>query len=386
MEIKNTRTEKKRSFWAKCLYFLWQNLPRLAVVCVIIGIISLTGTIRSQKERITEEKKASAAIEKKPVNAIVLELQPGEIKDSINLPGTIEPWTRLELMAKVSGAISEVMVEEGASVNKGDILARIEEADYRIALDAARAAYRQAEADFSRDRKMLQKRVIPTANLENSETRLQTAKADLERAELMLSRCTITAPMSGVVKRLDAKVGLYLDVGNPIAELLKIDKVKAVVGIPESDVDAVRKVSAVDITIQALGNAQFKGKKQFLSPAPDSAAYLYRLELGLENTDLAILPGMFFRADVVKQTKADAITVPLYAIISRDDQQYVYVSEQGVVRRQLVQLGIVDKWEVEITDGLEAGERVVVEGHRDVEEGQSVNVIKVLTDSSERLL
>lgn len=386
MESSNTRKKQKRSPKVKGLYFLWVILPWLAVACVILVIITLAGIIRTQKEEIIEEKRASTAVEKKAVNAIVLELQPRDIMDSINLPGTIEPWTRLELMAKVSGAISEVMIEEGASVNKGDTLARIEEADYRIALDAASAAYKQAEADFSRDRAMLEKRVIPTANLENSETRLQTAKADLERAELMLSRCTITAPMGGIVKRLDAKVGLYLDVGNPIAELLKIDKVKAVVGIPESDVDAVRRISAVDITIQALGNAQFKGKKQFLSPAPDSSAYLYRLELGLENADLAILPGMFFRADVVKQRKVNAISVPLYAIISRNNKQYVYVCEQGIVRRQVVQLGIVDKWQVEITNGLVAGERVVVEGHRDVEDGQPVNVIKVLTDPAERLL
>lgn len=377
---------RTRSLGAKTLFYIWQNLPRVALVCVLVVIFSLIGVIRTEKERLEQEKTASSSIEKKPINAIVLKLQPGMIEDSINLPGTIEPWTRLELMSKISGAISAVMVEEGATVDKGDVLAHIEEADYRIALDAARAAYMQAEADFIRDRAMHQKRVIPAANLENSNTRLQTAKADLDRAELMLSRCTITAPMSGVVKRLDAKVGLYLDVGNPIAELLKIDKVKAVVGIPESDVDAVRRISTVELTIQALGNANFTGEKQYLAPAPDSTAYLYRLELSLDNRDLVILPGMFFRANVVKQLKDDAITVPLYAIISRNNQQYVYVSEQGIVHRRMVQLGIIDRWQVEITSGLRAGEQVVVEGHRDVEEGQQINVIKVLTDPLERLL
>jgi membrane fusion protein (multidrug efflux system) len=374
------RTRIPKTMRAKILMLAWRNLPRLALLCIFLVILSLAGKCSSEKTRLEQEKAAGQARTEKPINTVLLELQPVTIQDAINLPGIIEPWTRLELMAKVAGSISEVLVQEGSVVSKGDVLAGIESDDYRIALDSARAAYKRARSDYERKKVMLGKKVIPVADLEMSETQMLTAKAAMEDAELKLSRCTITAPMSGVISRLDAKIGLFLSIGDPIAEILQIDRVKAVVGIPESDVDAVRKISDVNLTIQALNNLEAQGKKYFLSPAPETTARLYRLELEIDNRNGAILPGMFFRAHVLKNTVEDAITVPIYSVITRNNEQFVFVAEDKIVHKRPVKLGILEKWQVQITEGLQAGEKVVVEGHRDVEDGQQVNVIKTLSD------
>lgn len=364
----------------KILFFVWRQLPRLALLGVILVIVALAGKCSSEKARLEQEKAASQAQKEKPVNAVLLELQPVTVQDAINLPGMIEPWTRLELMAKVKGSISEVLVQEGSSVREGDILARIEDDDYRIALDSAVAAYKRAKADYERKKAMLSKKITSQADLEMSETQMLTAKAAMENAELQLSRCTITAPISGIITRLDAKTGLFLSIGDPIAEILQIDRVKAVVGIPESDVDAVRKISAVNISIQALDDLEVTGKKYFLSPAPETTARLYRLELEIDNSSRTILPGMFFRANVLKRTVENAITIPIYSVITRNNEQFVFVVNDGTVHKRPVKLGILEKWQVQITEGLRAGEKVVIEGHRDVEDGQQVNVIKTISD------
>jgi membrane fusion protein (multidrug efflux system) len=247
-------------------------------------------------------------------------------------------------------------------------------------VDAARAAHTLAKADYERGRAMLKTRVIPTATLESTAARLQTAAAELERAQLNLARCEITAPMDAVVRRLDAKVGLHLAVGDPVGELLHIDRVKAVVGIPESDVDAVRRLDQVALTIQALGDRPLVGRKHFLAPSPDSSAYLYRLELALDNPGHDILPGMFFRARIVKKSIPDGLAVPLYSVISRGDEQYVFIAEGDTVRRRPVRLGVIEGWLVQVVEGLAPGDRVLVEGHREVEEGQGIRVIRTLTD------
>ena len=365
---------------AKILFVLWRYMPRLALLGVILVIISLMGTINSEKARLEKEKAESQAQERKPVNTVLLVTQPTTVTDAINLPGMIEPWTRLELMAKVRGSIDEVLVQEGDVVKQGQVLARIESDDYRIALESALAAYKLAKADYERNKIMLSKKAIPVAGLEMSESTMLTAKAAMEDAELKLSRCTITAPMNGVVRRLDAKVGLFLSIGDPVAEILQIDRVKAVVGIPESDVNAVSRINEVDIVIQALDNRLMTGKKHFLASSPETAARLYRLELGLDNTTGDILPGMFLRANVVKETVENAITVPLYSVITRNDDQYVFVARDEIVHKQPVKLGIIEKWQVQITEGLQAGDKVVIEGHRDVEDGQQVKVIHEVTD------
>ncbi len=371
---------------ARTVYFIWKNMPRFVLLLMIALIIVLLGVIKKEKKLIAAEKAAEISRERPPVNTVLFQLKPTPIKDRINLPGSIEPWTRLELMAKVAGTITEVIVTEGDNIRKGDILAQIEANDYRIALNRAKAAYKLAKAEYERDKAVYAKGVIPTAELESKETNLQTTKADVQNAELMLSRCTITAPMDGVIRRLDAKIGLLLSVGDPIAEMLHIDKLKGVVGIPESDISAIRKLNEVNLTFKALDNLVVTGKKHFLSSSPDTAARLYRLELELDNLDREILPGMFLRANVVKKTIDDAIVIPFYSVISRNDEQYVFVEVDGVANKRHVKVGIMEKWMVQITEGLEAGDKLLIEGHRDVEDGQKIKVVKLLNDMQEYAL
>lgn len=367
----------------RLLYSIWKHLPRLVLLALVLLIVLLTVVIGGKKERLEQARKAAQAEQHKQVNAVVLTVHPRPIEDVINLPGTIEPWTRLELLAKVSGAITEVRVREGEAVKAGQVLAQIDADDYRIALEVARAAHTLAKADYERGRTMHQTKVIAVASLESLAARLQTAAAELERAQVQLARCAIKAPMDCVVKRLDAKVGLFLNVGDPLAELLQIDQVKAVVGIPESDVDAVRRLDQVTLTVQALANRQMIGRRHFLAPSPDAGAYLFRLELAMDNPGHEVLPGMFFRARLVKQRFPQALIVPLYAIISRGEEQYVFVAEGDTARKQPVRLGVIQQWQVQVVDGLKAGEQVLIEGQREVEDGQALKIIKTVNDPEE---
>ncbi|MFH1215215.1 MAG: efflux RND transporter periplasmic adaptor subunit [Pseudomonadota bacterium] len=359
---------------------IMQNLPRLLLLTLIIMISALSLVVKKKNAELTEEKASALSKERPSVNAVLLEVAPDVIHDRINLPGEIAPWTRLEMMAKIRGSVEEVLVIEGQQVKEGQVLSRIEEADYRIALDVARANFDLAMVNIERIRRLYEQDIIPTAELDKSENEMRTARAAMDDAALNLSRCSITAPMSGVIRRLDLKKGLMLSVGDPMAELLKIDQVKAVIGIPESDVSAVRDLDTVEFTIQALDNRRISGRKFFLSSSPENQARLYRLELAVDNPRGEILPGMFLRADIIKKTVEQTIVVPLYAVLTRNDEHYVFVEKDGVAEKRLVTLGIMEEWMTQVTNGLEAGNRVVIEGHRDVEAGQQVNTIKLLKD------
>ncbi len=370
----------------RVVFFIWNNLPRFMLLAMVILIFILMGTIRDKSALIAANKAAEVSPEKPPINAVTLTLSPTTITDRINLPGVVEPWTRLSLMAKLNGSITEVVVDEGDRVKKGDILARIEDADFRIALERAAAAYDLAKAEYDRDKSIYDKGVIPTATMDTNRTKMQQAKADYQNAKLLLSRTTVTSPMDGIIRRMDAKVGLQLSIGDPIAEILETDRMKGVIGIPESDVTAVRELENVELTVQALDDRVITGKKHFLSPAPENIARLYNLELEIENKDGEVLAGMFVRADVVKKEIKDTLTVPFYSVISRNDEQYVYVDEEGVAIKKNVRLGVMEKWMVQVTAGLEPGDRILVEGHRDVENNQKIQVIKALKSPEELTL
>ena len=372
--------QKPETARGKIVFFFWYNLPRFILLLMIISIIALFMTVSDKKSTIQAEQDAALKKERPPVNTVVLEVTPRTITNKINLPGSIEPWTRLELVSKIAGAVEKVMVEEGDTVKQGDVIAQIESDDYRIALARAQAAYNLAKADFDRDKSVYAQGAIPTAELDARETNMQTARADLDNARLLYERCSIKAPISGVIRSLDAKVGLYLGIGDPIARILQIDKVKAVIGIPESDITAVRRLETVHLSVKALDNLKITGRNHFVSSSPETAARLYRFELEIDNPDHRILPGMFVRADIVKEQRESALIVPFYSIISRNEEQYVFIEKDGIVKKQPVTTGIMEQWLVEIIEGLENGDRVVVEGHRDVENNQKVNVVKVIDD------
>jgi membrane fusion protein (multidrug efflux system) len=266
------------------------------------------------------------------------------------------------------------------------VVARIDPDDFRIAVDSARASYELATANYKRRMALFDQGIIPRAEIDTLEAQVKTSKAALENAELMLSRCTIKAPISGVIRRLDATEGLLLSVSDPVAEILQVDRVKAVVGIPESDVSLVRNIKEVSLTIQALDNREVIGRHHFLAGSPESGARLYRLELAIDNKDNLIMPGMFFRAKLVKRVIRDAVAVPLFTVIKRENQQFVFVEEGGVAKKLPVELGIMEDWRVQITKGLPPGSRVVVEGHRDIDHGHKLKTVRVIDDPREALL
>ncbi len=360
------------------VFFLWRNMPRF----LLLGMLILSGylaiTVSEQKTRIINEKKQALAQERPASNVITLKIIPQTIIDRINLPGATEPWTDLTLRSKINGTIEKVFVAEGEKIAKGAPIAQVEEIDYRIALDRAQAAYNLAKANYARDITIYKKNMLAKAALEARKTALAVAKADLANAELHLSRCTITSPINGVIQHLDATIGLQLNIGTPVARILQTDKLKAVIGIPESDVNAVLHLDTIDISIQALGDKIITAKKHYLSPIPKNMARLYELELEITNDDETILPGMFIRGDIVKRTVPAAIVIPFYSIISRNNEQFVYVEKDGVAHKRPVQLGIMEQWLVEITAGLNPEEHLIVEGHRDIEDGQKIQIIKQL--------
>jgi membrane fusion protein (multidrug efflux system) len=367
-----------------------QKMPTVLTLLFIFilggTIVGLSGTIKAEKERLTAEKMAAGSSERLPVNVVLLDVVPTTIEDRINLPGVIEPWEQLAVLSKIHGTVIKVGVSEGETVSKGQVLARIDPDDFRIAVDSAKANFELASTNYKRLASLFKQEIIAKAEIDKLEAQVKTSKAALENAELMLSRCTIKAPISGVIRRLEATEGLLLSVSDPVAEILQVDRVKAVVGIPESDVALVRNIKEVDLTIQALDNREVVGTHHFLAGSPESGARLYRLELAIDNKDNLIMPGMFFRAKLVKRVITDTVAVPLFTVIKREDQQFVFVEEDGVAKKLPVELGIMEDWRVQITKGLSPGSRVVVEGHRDIDHGHKLNTVRMIDDLREVLL
>ncbi len=367
----------------KLLKRIWKLLPSLLLILLIIAIVVLSSNISSESERLKADKMEALNKERPSLNVVVLDVNPKPIRDRLNLPAQVEPWVELKILSEVSGKIVEIQAGEGDFVNKGDVIARIDSRDYENDLAAVRAEYDLANSELARSKNLYNEQLITKSQYDSDMTRVNKLDAELKNAELKLERCSIKAPMSGIINHADAEEGLYLNVQDPVAVILDISRVKACVGIPESDVDEVRKITSFNISIDALGDKIVRGEKHFLSRSPESFAHLYRLEIEIPNPDGSILPGMFARANIVKREVTDSISVPLYSVITRVDDKFVYVEKAGKAHLRMVETGILEGWQIQISKGLSKGDRVIVVGHRSVDEGQAVNVVRNVSDPEE---
>jgi membrane fusion protein, multidrug efflux system len=317
------------------------------------------------------------------VNVVAMELTPTTIRDRINFPGTIEPWIRLEIHAEVRGKVLKKKVFEGASIKKDDVIAILDSRDYEHAYRSAKASYQAAVASKERLSELFKKQLATLSQLDNAVAQAENYKAQMDTAKLNVERCTIRSPISGTVNRLFFEEGEYLNFSDKVSEVLQTNKLKVSVGIPESDVDSIRKLKSFDVTIDALDKKVVKATKHYLSKTTDSMARLYNLELMIDNTAGEILPDMFVRVDILKREVPNSIAIPLYSLISISNENIAYIIEDNIAYAKQVELGIQEGWLVEIKSGLKKGDKLVAVGQRDVSNGQKVKVIRTVTNPEE---
>jgi len=369
----------------KILRFIWGIIPWMMVALIVVFIVNTGGRIKEKKTRLEEAKKAAIKKEVPAVRVITLTLKPRRLEDKINLPAQVEPYQDVLVKAEVPGQVVKVLIEEGQKVKKGQVLVKLDDRDYQLRLARIEANYKLAKLNHDRTSALVKKKIAAATKLDEIEALLKDLAAQRSEARLALSRTRITSPICCLLNELKAKEGDFVSVGDPVAQILQLDQVKVTVGVPESDVAAIFDLEEADVIIEALGRHRVKGRKIFLSRQPRTLARLYDLELIVPNPDRRILPGMFARVELVKQVFNKSLAVPLYAVISQGDERIVFIDKEGRAERRRIEVGTLVGWQVRVTSGLVASDRVIVVGHRLLDHGQQVEVIKNVTDPSEIL-
>jgi membrane fusion protein, multidrug efflux system len=359
-------------------------LPFLILLLIIIAIVlPLSGKIKEKKEAFIFNQSQGQGTEKTLTNVITFSPEPSLIRETINFPGIVKPWISLRVVAEIRGKIVDKRVVKGQEVHKGDILAIIDETDYQNAYNAALAAYETAQATESRLRTLMKNNFSTQSQFDEAIGQLKIRRAELDNAKIQLNRCIIVSPMEGIVDDIFIEKGTFLNQGEPVALILQIDKVKVVVGIPESDVNAVRRVNTFDISFDALEGKKCVGEYYYLHKTTSSMARLYDLEIKVDNKGKDIMPDMFARVDIVKNEIHEGLAVPTYSLVTVNDKTGLYIEKDGLVRFRPVKQGFSDQSQIQIIEGLEPGENVVVVGHRLIEDREKVNVSKTINNMEE---
>ncbi|ETR74266.1 MAG: RND family efflux transporter MFP subunit [Candidatus Magnetoglobus multicellularis str. Araruama] len=362
---------------------IWARVPMfLALIVLCVFAAWLYQNVEAKKAAIAAQKAAQLKEERPKINVITLRLRPEPIQDRINFPGIVKAWVRLDVLSEVQGRITQLSVKEGDTVRKGQLLAKIDARDYKNALLSIKASYKAALSSVNRLKELHQKQLATQSQLDEAVSRMDSLKANMDTASLNLERCAIRAPISGIINLRYVEKGQYINMADQILEVIQFDRVKIAVGIPESDVDAVRGLDRFRVTIDALDKT-FTARKYFLSKTADESARLYNLEMIVDNSGYEILPDMFARVEIIKREVKNGISAPLYSILTRNNQRLAYVEKEGIAHVRNVSLGLQDKWRIEIKEGLQPDERLIVMGHRDVSDGQPIHVIRTIDNIEE---
>lgn len=351
-----------------------RGLARIVVKLVVaaVAVIALfVLAIMPSEKPVVEPTKAP------PVNVTVLPIAAeAKLPDTFNLPAVIEPNQIVTVSAEVAGRIERIGPKEGTLVHAGDILIRLNTDLIQAEFERAQAQAKDARTEFERQQGLVQGGAAPPRELDQAATQLAVSQATLQEVRARLQRTQIYAPTSGVLNDLPVEQGEYVQVGNPVAEIVQTDIVKVAVSVPEQDVAYFAPGQTVQVLANIKGKQQpFEGKITFINSVADPRTRSTLMEITLANRDGLLHSGQIVQARLTRRVLENAILIPLQAVIPMENGYSVYVVEDSKAQRREVRLGIIKGDRIQVLEGLQPDDQLIVAGHRLVAPGQDVRVI-----------
>jgi membrane fusion protein (multidrug efflux system) len=304
----------------------------------------------------------------------VVNVEPTPIKDVLVLPGTTEAWQDVRVAAEAGGRIEWIRIKEGDTVKKGQILAGIDSSAHKVALDRAEAAFKLADELSQRREQLFEQKMIARESLDRSMTEKTLARDSLRQAKVEHNRCCIKAPIGGIINHLYVDEGEFVERGDPMVDIVNVDKIKLHIHVPELDVRYLSPGQATRVTIDAFRDHELPGTVDFIAFKADPTTKTFLAKVVVDNAAHLIRPGMIGRVTLLRRVVPDALVAPLFALVDKGGEHLLFVEKDGVAHARTVALGIIDGDRVQIAEGLEPGDRLIVVGQTEVEEGMKVLV------------
>ena len=323
------------------------------------------------------------------VPVTVRDVATGTVEDRIVATGTLRAAEVVSLRSETAGALAWMRDDAGRPLAEGDVvqagqtLAEVRGEDVRLAArtEATRQRYLVAQRDYESMKLLHEQGLISEQELRPYETSVTEARLEWERSLLTESRSKLVTPISGIVLRLGrdesgqpVAEGQLVPVGFTVAQVAPIGTLVADVDVVGSDVARVRPGLEARVRYHGLEDRTFSGRAQRLAPTLDPVTRALRVEVAVDNRDRDLRPGMFVEVTFVAERRTDVPVVPRDAVTERGGAKAVFVLKGQKVSQRAVVLGLGDDDVVEVREGLEAGERIVVKGLETLTDGARVRV------------
>ena len=391
-----------------------RNISREFRALALVGAALLAVSCVACGKDTTSARAEGRAKAQEPRTVRVVVAAVGRLPRTVTVTGTLAADEEVVAGFKVAGRVSEIAVDLGSPVRKGQVLARLDPTDFRLRVEQAEAALRQVraglglprdgsaesvdpektalvreaaavlqEARLNRDRmaRLWEKDYIARSEVDASlskllvaESRYQAALEEIRnRQELLAERSSglalarqqlddavLSAPIDGAVRERRASVGEYLAAGAPVFGLVRVHPLRLRVAVPERDAPSVRVGQAVRVLLEG-DPAVHTGRVARLSPSIQEQNRTLNVEAEVANQDGKLRPGSFARAEIVVEADRTAVMVPASTVVTFAGLEKVFVVKDGKAVEKRIRTGRRSGDRVEILEGIAAGEPVVAD-------------------------
>ncbi len=400
---------------------------RLMLLLALLAVLNFAACSRnkSQPETAAEAAtKTGASSTPETVDVTTAAAITRGLQRGVEVVGSLAADEEVIVSAQAAGELSQISVDFGSYVTRGQVIALIDQRDAKLKVEQAEATLKQtlarlgmkegekfdphqnadvrvakasldwAQMDLDRASRLIENGDIARSVYDQAVTQHNLAKArhqaaidavnqqlavvEQQRAALSLAKKAITdtvarSPISGAVKEKFANRGSYLAVGGRIVSLVKINPLRLRADVPEASAAAVRKGQTMTLTVEAFPGRSFTGRIVRIGPSLNEQTRALTVEAEVNNSSNQLRPGMFAKSQLITAQSAPAVMIPARAVQTVAGLSKVFIVEKGKVAERIVKTGQTDGDLIEIVEGVKEGEIVATNNLDKLQSGAAVN-------------
>lgn len=298
-------------------------------------------------------------------------VSPRPTVNSIQVTGTLIPGESAQLTTQASGKVQAILFEEGERVRKGQVLVRIDSRESRAQLQRYQAELETARKDLERKKALAKIQGISDAELEVAELKTQALQSNIEEVKVKLDHATITAPFAGKIGLRSISPGSYITSGSSVAILVQEDPIKLQFNVPERYASQLRTGQPVSFSI-ANQDEIFEAEVYATAPMINESSRSLQVRAKAKNQKGKLIPGSYADVKLTLDSIPDALLIPTEAIVPQLNDQLVYRIRNGKAEQVKVKTGLRQPKLVQVTEGIQAGDSILVSGLLQVKPGMPV--------------
>jgi membrane fusion protein (multidrug efflux system) len=338
-------------------------------------IIALTGC-RNRDQNLAADVEIPVSVE---------EIKLKTIEEFVNTTGTAFPRGEIELKTKIAATYfleknsrAGRFWQMGDRVNPGDIIARLEDEEYinSVKMETNQLNLELMESELRKQESLYEKGGVTLKELKTAEINYENAKTTVVNSKLQLEKTRIVSPIDGVIVDLPYHTqGTQIETGVTVVKIMDYKTMYMDVQLPEKYISDIHTGQFVKLTNYTIPEDTIIGHVTQLSPAINADTRTFKGTVSIDNHNYLLRPGMFVKADIVTDRKDSVIVIPKNIILSRQRGKTVFIVDRGVAAERIIETGLENITDVEVTRGLEKNERVVISGFETLSNRSKVKII-----------